>query len=45
MDLLDVFLDSGSVNMFQRATVEAVSVDKCYRSLLGSSQYANELAG
>jgi hypothetical protein len=39
-DLLKAFLGNGSVNTFQRATMEDVS-----QSLLGNSQRANELAG
>jgi hypothetical protein len=44
-DVLKVFLGHDSVNMFQRATMEDVSVDECNSSLLGSSQRAKELVG
>jgi hypothetical protein len=43
-DLLKEFLSNCSVNTFQRAAMEDVSVDECYSSLLGNSQHANELA-
>jgi hypothetical protein len=33
------------VNTFQRATIEDVSVDECYSSLLGNSKCVNEFAG
>jgi hypothetical protein len=46
MDLLKALLVTVSVNTFQCATMEAVSVsvDKGYSSLLGSSYHADGLA-